>query len=103
MPKRRHKGQQANSQQAFDHHPKQNLFGSDNQNSQRQGTGRQMTTTTTQMSATTNHGNRWLQLVLGLICMMAISSPQYVWAGGAGPRAAARGGGRAGGRGTGAI
>jgi len=39
-----------------------------------------MTTTTTQMSATTNQGNRWLQLVLGLICMMAISSPQYVWA-----------------------
>jgi OFA family oxalate/formate antiporter-like MFS transporter len=26
------------------------------------------------------HGNRWVQLVLGLICMMAISSPQYVWA-----------------------
>src|SRR5579863_1959641 len=25
-------------------------------------------------------GRRWLQLVLGLICMMAISSPQYVWA-----------------------
>jgi oxalate/formate antiporter len=25
-------------------------------------------------------GNRWLQLVLGLLCMMAISSPQYVWA-----------------------
>src|SRR5580658_7048542 len=23
---------------------------------------------------------RWIQLVLGLICMMAISSPQYVWA-----------------------
>lgn len=23
---------------------------------------------------------RWLQLLLGLICMMAISSPQYVWA-----------------------
>ena len=23
--------------------------------------------------------NRWLQLVYGLICMMAISSPQYVW------------------------
>src|SRR5271163_2092057 len=22
---------------------------------------------------------RWFQLVLGLICMMAISSPQYVW------------------------
>jgi OFA family oxalate/formate antiporter-like MFS transporter len=24
--------------------------------------------------------NRWVQLVLGVICMMAISSPQYVWA-----------------------
>jgi len=24
-------------------------------------------------------GKRWLQLVLGLVCMMAISSPQYVW------------------------
>lgn len=24
--------------------------------------------------------NRWLQLMLGLVCMMAISSPQYVWA-----------------------
>jgi MFS transporter, OFA family, oxalate/formate antiporter len=24
-------------------------------------------------------GNRWLQLVLGVITMMAISSPQYVW------------------------
>jgi MFS transporter, OFA family, oxalate/formate antiporter len=23
--------------------------------------------------------NRWLQLVYGLICMMAVSSPQYVW------------------------
>jgi oxalate/formate antiporter len=23
--------------------------------------------------------NRWIQLTLGLICMMAISSPQYVW------------------------
>lgn len=23
--------------------------------------------------------NRWLQLVYGLVCMMAISSPQYVW------------------------
>jgi hypothetical protein len=23
--------------------------------------------------------NRWLQLFFGLICMMAISSPQYVW------------------------
>ena len=25
-------------------------------------------------------GDRWIQLVLGLLCMMAISSPQYVWA-----------------------
>jgi MFS transporter, OFA family, oxalate/formate antiporter len=25
------------------------------------------------------YGNRWVQLVLGLIAMMAISSPQYVW------------------------
>src|SRR5579872_7242332 len=24
--------------------------------------------------------NRWIQLGLGLLCMMAISSPQYVWA-----------------------
>ena len=24
--------------------------------------------------------NRWAQLALGLVCMMAISSPQYVWA-----------------------
>ena len=24
--------------------------------------------------------NRWVQLTLGVICMMAISSPQYVWA-----------------------
>jgi MFS transporter, OFA family, oxalate/formate antiporter len=24
--------------------------------------------------------NRWVQLILGLLCMMAISSPQYVWA-----------------------
>jgi OFA family oxalate/formate antiporter-like MFS transporter len=23
--------------------------------------------------------NRWFQLVVGLVCMMAISSPQYVW------------------------
>ncbi|SOE96297.1 oxalate/formate antiporter [Burkholderia sp. D7] len=30
------------------------------------------------LSAATTR-NRWLQLGLGLICMMAISSPQYVW------------------------
>ncbi len=22
---------------------------------------------------------RWIQLVLGIVCMMAISSPQYTW------------------------
>jgi len=33
------------------------------------------------MNATseTKRGNRWVQLALGLVCMMAISSPQYVW------------------------
>jgi OFA family oxalate/formate antiporter-like MFS transporter len=30
------------------------------------------------VSIATTH-NRWLQLGLGLVCMMAISSPQYVW------------------------
>ncbi len=32
-----------------------------------------------QPSIDTRTGNRWLQLVLGLVAMMAISSPQYVW------------------------
>jgi OFA family oxalate/formate antiporter-like MFS transporter len=32
-----------------------------------------------QTQATGFLGSRWMQLVLGLICMMAISSPQYVW------------------------
>src|SRR5665213_100787 len=31
------------------------------------------------MSVASTSTNRWLQLVLGLIAMMAISSPQYVW------------------------
>jgi OFA family oxalate/formate antiporter-like MFS transporter len=33
------------------------------------------------MNTTTNASspNRWLQLLLGLVCMMAVSSPQYVW------------------------
>ena len=26
-----------------------------------------------------SHTNRWVQLLLGVIAMMAISSPQYVW------------------------
>ncbi len=33
------------------------------------------------VSASTLYGKeRWLQLALGVVCMMAISSPQYVWA-----------------------
>jgi len=36
-----------------------------------------MTTTHVQ---TTSSSTRWYQLILGLIAMMAISSPQYVWA-----------------------
>jgi oxalate/formate antiporter len=34
---------------------------------------------TTVPSAVTSRASRWVQLLLGLICMMAISSPQYVW------------------------
>ena len=34
---------------------------------------------TTTSSTTPTGANRWLQLVFGLIAMMAISSPQYVW------------------------
>jgi OFA family oxalate/formate antiporter-like MFS transporter len=30
-------------------------------------------------SASAAGSTRWIQLVLGLLCMMAISSPQYVW------------------------
>jgi OFA family oxalate/formate antiporter-like MFS transporter len=29
--------------------------------------------------ATAGGSMRWIQLVLGLVCMMAISSPQYIW------------------------
>ena len=32
------------------------------------------------MSTTTSPRARWIQLVLGVICMIVISSPQYVWA-----------------------
>jgi oxalate/formate antiporter len=32
-----------------------------------------------QTQTTSFLGSRWMQLILGLICMMAISSPQYVW------------------------
>src|SRR6202051_2236048 len=39
-----------------------------------------MTTLSAQRTQSTSLlGSRWTQLALGLICMMAISSPQYVW------------------------
>jgi len=38
-----------------------------------------MTTTTVDSATRPKSSMRWLQLVLGLIAMMAISSPQYVW------------------------
>jgi MFS transporter, OFA family, oxalate/formate antiporter len=39
-----------------------------------------MSTSAAQQAQTTGFlGSRWMQLILGLICMMAISSPQYVW------------------------
>jgi MFS transporter, OFA family, oxalate/formate antiporter len=39
-----------------------------------------MNTLSAPQSQTTGFlGSRWMQLILGLICMMAISSPQYVW------------------------
>lgn len=31
------------------------------------------------MATSTPSSTRWIQLILGLIAMMAISSPQYVW------------------------
>lgn len=39
-------------------------------------------TTLTHTAPASAHGllrNRWFQLFIGLVCMMAISSPQYVW------------------------
>jgi oxalate/formate antiporter len=39
-----------------------------------------MNTLPAQQTQTTSFlGSRWMQLILGLVCMMAISSPQYVW------------------------
>jgi OFA family oxalate/formate antiporter-like MFS transporter len=38
-----------------------------------------MTETATLPTVSTNGLARWVQLGLGLVCMMAISSPQYVW------------------------
>jgi OFA family oxalate/formate antiporter-like MFS transporter len=38
-----------------------------------------MTATTVELSTHSRTSTRWAQLVLGLIAMMSISSPQYVW------------------------
>src|ERR1700754_3748343 len=38
-----------------------------------------MTATTMGASSSSTSSTRWVQLVLGLIAMMSISSPQYVW------------------------
>jgi OFA family oxalate/formate antiporter-like MFS transporter len=38
-----------------------------------------MSVSAVKMSATSTSSTRWIQLVLGLIAMMSISSPQYVW------------------------
>ena len=38
-----------------------------------------MSTTTAPAAYAPAASTRWIQLLLGLICMMAISSPQYVW------------------------
>lgn len=35
--------------------------------------------TTSANSPSSSLQNRWVQLLLGMVCMMAISSPQYVW------------------------
>jgi len=38
-----------------------------------------MSTTTAPAAYAPAASTRWIQLLLGLVCMMAISSPQYVW------------------------
>ena len=38
-----------------------------------------MSSTTAPVAYAPAAATRWVQLVLGLVCMMAISSPQYVW------------------------
>src|ERR1700722_20411825 len=43
----------------------------------RQAWGASMTRVESAATPSSNH--RWLQMLLGLIAMMAISSPQYVW------------------------
>jgi OFA family oxalate/formate antiporter-like MFS transporter len=38
-----------------------------------------MSSSVAALAASPTRATRWIQLVLGLICMMAISSPQYTW------------------------
>ena len=38
-----------------------------------------MSSTTTDAVVRPREATRWIQLLLGLVCMMSISSPQYVW------------------------
>ena len=38
-----------------------------------------MTVSTMNGSVSSTSSTRWIQLVLGLVAMMSISSPQYVW------------------------
>src|SRR3979490_1266813 len=38
-----------------------------------------MSVSAAKVSAASTSSTRWIQLVLGLIAMMSISSPQYVW------------------------
>jgi len=38
-----------------------------------------MASSVTSTTVEDQNGNRWMQLLLGVIAMMAISSPQYVW------------------------
>src|SRR6185437_3070931 len=54
-------------------------FSAQTRNSQRRGMTMATITPAAQPSTDTGVGNRWVQLLLGLIAMMAISSPQYVW------------------------
>src|ERR1700727_866366 len=41
--------------------------------------GRQTMTAAVQTVRAAGYSNRWNQLIFGVIAMMAISSPQYVW------------------------
>lgn len=39
-----------------------------------------MTSSVLAASVVSQHKKKWMQLLLGLVCMISISSPQYVWA-----------------------